>query len=249
MTIQPEVPRSHPQATERAVILDVQEITKTLSLSHEELAILKGISFQIYESEIVAIVGPSGAGKSTLLGIIAGLDSPSAGRVLLNGRDISHLRESQLASVRNRSLGMVFQAFNLIPTLTAQENVELPLYTGKHRGSPATRARELLTLVGLEQRLHHRPNQLSGGEQQRVALARALACDPALIIADEPTGNLDARNSEHVLQLILQLRSTIGKTFIIATHDPLVASLADRTIRIVDGQIAAIEATHSVVTQ
>ncbi|GER82916.1 putative ABC transporter ATP-binding protein [Thermogemmatispora aurantia] len=249
MTIQPEVPRSHPQATERAVILDVQEITKTLPLSHEELAILKGISFQIYKSEIVAIVGPSGAGKSTLLGIIAGLDSPSAGRVLLNGMDISHLRESQLASVRNRSLGMVFQAFNLIPTLTAQENVELPLYTGKHRGSPATRARELLTLVGLEQRLHHRPNQLSGGEQQRVALARALACDPALIIADEPTGNLDARNSEHVLQLILQLRSTIGKTFIIATHDPLVASLADRTIRIVDGQIAAIEATHSVVTQ
>ncbi|MBE3565899.1 MAG: ABC transporter ATP-binding protein [Thermogemmatispora sp.] len=249
MTIQPEVPRSHPQATERAVILDVQEITKTLPLSHEELAILKGISFQIYKSEIVAIVGPSGAGKSTLLGIIAGLDSPSAGRVLLNGMDISHLRESQLASVRNRSLGMVFQAFNLIPTLTAQENVELPLYTGKHRGSPATRARELLTLVGLEQRLHHRPNQLSGGEQQRVALARALACDPALIIADEPTGNLDARNSEHVLQLILQLRSTIGKTFIIATHDPLVASLADRTIRIVDGQIAAIETTHSVVTQ
>ncbi|MBX5457583.1 MAG: ABC transporter ATP-binding protein [Thermogemmatispora sp.] len=249
MNSQPEVSRSHPQATERAVILDVQEITKTLPLSHEQLAILKGISFQIYESEIVAIVGPSGAGKSTLLGIIAGLDSPSTGRVLLNGTDISHLRESQLASVRNRSLGMVFQAFNLIPTLTAQENVELPLYTGKHRGSPATRARELLTLVGLEQRRHHRPNQLSGGEQQRVALARALACDPALIIADEPTGNLDARNSENVLQLILQLRSTIGKTFIIATHDPLVASLADRTIRIVDGQIAATEATHSAVTQ
>ncbi|RAQ98352.1 ABC transporter ATP-binding protein [Thermogemmatispora tikiterensis] len=249
MNSQPAVPSSYPQATESAVILDVQEITKTLPLSHEQLAILKGISFQIYESEIVAIVGPSGAGKSTLLGIIAGLDSPSTGRVLLNGMDISHLRESQLASVRNRSLGMVFQAFNLIPTLTAQENVELPLYTGKHRGSPATRARELLTLVGLEQRLHHRPNQLSGGEQQRVALARALACDPALIIADEPTGNLDARNSEHVLQLILQLRSTLGKTFIIATHDPLVASLADRTIRIVDGQIAAIEATHSAVTQ
>jgi len=231
------------------IVMDVQDITKTLPLGREHIEILKGISFQILSEEFVSIVGPSGSGKSTLLGIIAGLDNPTNGQALIDDVDITRMTESRLAAVRNSKIGMVFQAFNLIPTLTAQENVEIPLYVGKHPGSPSTRARELLTLVGLAHRLNHRPNQLSGGEQQRVAIARALAADPALVIADEPTGNLDARNGENVLKLITELRAQTGKTFIIATHDPVVASHADRAIRIVDGKIAELDSSHGVLTQ
>ncbi|MGH2508066.1 MAG: ABC transporter ATP-binding protein [Ktedonobacteraceae bacterium] len=229
--------------------MDVQNITKTLPLGREKIDILKGISFQIKSGDFVSIVGPSGSGKSTLLGIIAGLDNPSTGLVLIDGVDITRMGEGKLAAVRNHKIGMVFQAFNLIPTLTAQENVEIPLYVGKHKGSPSARARELLTLVGLGHRLEHRPNQLSGGEQQRVAIARALATDPALVIADEPTGNLDAKNGENVLKLIAELRAQTGKTFIIATHDPVVASHADRAIRIVDGKVAAIDYSRGFITQ
>ena len=231
------------------VVMDVQNITKRLPLGREYIEILKGISFQIKSSEFVSIVGPSGSGKSTLLGIIAGLDNPTTGQVLIDGVDITRMGEGKLAAVRNSKIGMVFQAFNLIPTLTAQENVEVPLYVGKHKGSPAARAKELLALVGLGHRLNHRPNQLSGGEQQRVAIARALVTDPAFVIADEPTGNLDAKNGENVLKLIAELRERTGKTFIIATHDPVVASHADRAIRIVDGLIASIEATGGKITQ
>ncbi len=230
-------------------VMDVQDITKSLPLGHEKIEILKGISFRIMSGEFISIVGPSGSGKSTLLGIIAGLDNPTTGRVLIDGVDITRMGEGKLASVRNNKIGMVFQAFNLIPTLTAQENVEVPLYVGKHKGSPSARAKELLTLVGLDHRLGHRPNQLSGGEQQRVAIARALATDPAFVIADEPTGNLDAKNGENVLKLIADLRATTGKTFIIATHDPVVASHADRAIRIVDGKIAQLEHAQGVITQ
>ncbi|HLZ61619.1 MAG TPA: ABC transporter ATP-binding protein [Ktedonosporobacter sp.] len=219
------------------MVMDVRNITKSLPLGRERIDILKGISFQIAQGEFISIVGPSGSGKSTLLGIIAGLDTPTSGQVLIDGVDIAHMTEGRLAGVRNSKIGMVFQAYNLIPTLTAQENVEVPLYAGKHRVSPAARARELLEQVGLAHRLRHRPAQLSGGEQQRVAIARALATDPALVIADEPTGNLDAKNGEHVLQLIADLRAQTGKTFIIATHDQLVASHADRVIHIVDGMI------------
>ncbi|HYK84114.1 MAG TPA: ABC transporter ATP-binding protein [Ktedonobacteraceae bacterium] len=229
------------QPTESKVVMDVRNITKSLPLGREKIDILKGISFQILSGEFVSIVGPSGSGKSTLLGIIAGLDNPSSGQVLIDGVDITRMTEGRLAAVRNNKIGMVFQAFNLIPTLTAQENVEVPLYVGKHKGAPSARAKELLELVGLSHRLNHRPNQLSGGEQQRVAIARALATDPAFVIADEPTGNLDAKNGENVLNLIAYLRQQTGKTFIIATHDPVVASHADRAIRIVDGQIASID--------
>jgi putative ABC transport system ATP-binding protein len=230
-------------------VMDVHNITKSLPLGRERIDILKGISFQIFSGDFVSIVGPSGSGKSTLLGIIAGLDNPTSGQVLIDGVDITTMTEGKLATVRNNKIGMVFQAYNLIPTLTAQENVEVPLYVGKHKGSPSTRAKELLTLVGLSHRLTHRPNQLSGGEQQRVAIARALSTDPAIVIADEPTGNLDAKNGENVLQLIADLRSQTGKTFIIATHDPVVASHADRAIRIVDGLIAAIDETAGGITQ
>ena len=231
------------------IVMDVVNITRSLPLGREKIDILKGISFQIRSGEFVSIVGPSGSGKSTLLGIIAGLDNPSSGQVLIDGIDITRMTEGKLAKVRNSKIGMVFQAYNLIPTLTAQENVEVPLYVGKHAVSPSARAKELLNLVGLSHRLGHRPSQLSGGEQQRVAIARALATDPAFVIADEPTGNLDAVNGENVLGLISSLRDQTGKTFIIATHDNNVASHADRVIRIVDGQIAPLNATGGRITQ
>jgi putative ABC transport system ATP-binding protein len=248
-TLRGKQENSPPQATDRRVVMDVRAITKSLPLGRERIDILNGISFQILSGEFVSIVGPSGSGKSTLLGIIAGLDNPTSGQVLIDGVDIARMSEGRLAAVRNKKIGMVFQAFNLIPTLTAQENVEIPLYVGKHKGSPSARAKELLGLVGLSHRLGHRPNQLSGGEQQRVAIARALVTDPAIVIADEPTGNLDARNGENILHLIAELRSQTGKTFIIATHDPVVASHADHGIRIVDGLITALDTTNGRVPQ
>jgi putative ABC transport system ATP-binding protein len=219
--------------------LEAIDIYKSLPFQRGRIEILKGISLRIEHGEFVAIVGPSGSGKSTLLGIIAGLDNPTSGQVLVDGVDITKMSEAKLAGVRNAKIGMVFQAFNLIPTLTAQENVEVPLYVGKHPGKPAVRAKELLTLVGLGHRLDNRPNQLSGGEQQRVAVARALATNPAIVIMDEPTGNLDKKNGDNVLQMIGELRQATGTTFIIATHDPNVASAAERSLRIVDGQIAS----------
>jgi putative ABC transport system ATP-binding protein len=233
----------------RKIVMDIRAITKSLPLGRERIDILRGISFQILSGEFVSIVGPSGSGKSTLLGIIAGLDNPTSGQVLIDGVDIAHMTEGKLATVRNSKIGMVFQAFNLIPTLTAQENVEVPLYVGKHNVSPSARAKELLGLVGLSHRLRHRPSQLSGGEQQRVAIARALATDPAIVIADEPTGNLDAKNGENVLKLIADLRLQTGKTFIIATHDQNVASHADRTIRIVDGLVEEMATAGGSILQ
>src|SRR6266567_7810208 len=231
------------------VVIEAVNITKSLPLGREKIEILKGISFHICRGEFVSIVGPSGSGKSTLLGIIAGLDNPTSGQVLIDGIDITHMSEGKLAAIRNSKIGMVFQAFNLIPTLTAQENVEVPLYVGKHPGSPSARAKELLDLVGLSHRLTHRPGQLSGGEQQRVAIARALSTNPAFVIADEPTGNLDAKNGENILKLIAYLREQTGKTFIIATHDPVVDSHADRSIRLLDGLIAEIDQSNGRITQ
>jgi putative ABC transport system ATP-binding protein len=225
------------RAQESAPALEAVEVTKSLPLGRERIDILRGISLRIAHGEFVAIIGPSGSGKSTLLGIIAGLDSPTAGHVFVDGVEITRMREAQLASVRNDKIGMVFQAFNLIPTLTAQENVEVPLYVGRHPGSPAARAQELLNLVGLGHRLKNKPNQLSGGEQQRVAVARALATNPAIVIMDEPTGNLDKKNGDNVLAMIRDLRQATGTTFVIATHDPNVAAAADRAIHIVDGMV------------
>jgi putative ABC transport system ATP-binding protein len=206
-------------------------------LGRQRLEVLHDISFRIERGELVTIVGPSGSGKSTLLGIIAGLDNPSTGQVFIDGVEITHMGEGALAQVRNERIGVVFQAFNLIPTLTARENVEVPLYVGHHPGAPDRRATEVLDLVGLRHRLDHKPNELSGGEQQRVAIARALATDPAIVIMDEPTGNLDAANSRNVLDLVQELRERLGTTFVIATHDQAVAGAAERAIRLLDGRV------------
>ena len=228
-------------ADERPAALEVRNIERSLPLGHERIEILHGISFRIEHGEFVAIVGPSGSGKSTLLGIIAGLDNPTTGHVFVNGTEITDMGENALAHVRNQSIGVVFQSFNLIAPLTAQENVEVPLYVGKHPGAPADRAQAMLTAVGLAHRLHHKPNELSGGEQQRVAIARALVTDPAIVIMDEPTGNLDAQNSQLVLQLIRELQEQTGTTFVIATHDLSVAASAARVIRLLDGRVVADE--------
>jgi putative ABC transport system ATP-binding protein len=219
--------------------LQAVDVWRSLPLGGETIEILRGVDMRIDPGEFVALVGPSGSGKSTLLGVIAGLDRPSRGRVLVDGIDITEFPESRLATVRNAKIGMVFQAFNLIPTLTAQENVEVPLYVGDHPGSPATRAREVLELVGLGHRTGHRPSQLSGGEQQRVAIARALATRPAIVIADEPTGNLDAANGDRILELIATLRNQLETTFLIATHDRTIASRAERILTIVDGRLVS----------
>ncbi|NNM97323.1 MAG: ABC transporter ATP-binding protein [Candidatus Dormibacteraeota bacterium] len=218
-------------------VLEVRHLGRSLSLGEQSLEILRDITFAIPKGEFVTLMGPSGSGKSTLLGCITGLDTPSSGQVFLNGTDISSMRESQLAGIRNRTVGMVFQAFNLIPTLTARENVEVPLYAGSWKGSPTARSEELLGLVGLSHRLEHRPNQLSGGEQQRVAIARALATQPPLVVADEPTGNLAAAQGKELLDLLWDLREKLGTTFVIATHDASITPYATRMLQLADGQL------------
>jgi putative ABC transport system ATP-binding protein len=221
---------------EQRPILEVRDLVKELPMGRDRLAILKGVNMSVRPGEIVAIVGPSGSGKTTLLGLIGGLDTPTSGSVVLAGQEISKLGEDKLADVRNRTIGFIFQFFNLVPTLTALENVMLPVqFDDKSRFKPEKRAKELLDLVGLGHRLNHKPKELSGGEQQRVAIARALANQPALLLGDEPTGNLDSERGEEILNLIQQLRRDLGLTVILVTHDPKVASRSDRILTMKDG--------------
>lgn len=199
--------------------------------------ILKGVDLEVNRGEMLAIMGPSGSGKSTLLGCLSGLDTVSGGQIYINGIDVTRLGENALASVRNRNIGFVFQTFNLIATLTAQENVELPMMlNSEFHGNSAKRARELLDTVGLSHRRKHRPGQMSGGEQQRVAIARALANDPDIIFGDEPTGNLDSLNGESVMRLLTDLRQETAKTLVLVTHDPNIAQRCDRVVFMQDGQ-------------
>lgn len=219
--------------------LAVRDVRKDAALGREVIHILRGITFDLYRGEMVALMGPSGSGKSTLLGIVAGLDRPTSGEVILDGEEIGALPERQLSALRARKVGMVFQAYNLIPTLTALENVQLPLYVPGHNGHDPDRAAMLLREVGLGHRLSHRPSQLSGGEQQRVAVARALVADPPLVVADEPTGNLDSETGAGLMDLLLDLRARMGTTILLATHNDSVAAVADRVLRLRDGQLVA----------
>lgn len=204
------------------------------------MEILRGLSFEVPRGQFVAIMGASGSGKSTLLGLLAGLDSPTSGEIWLDGVNIAPMEEDQLALLRGRKIGFVFQSYQLIPTLTAEENVLLPLELAGEDGN-AGRARELLQAVGLGDRLDHYPVQLSGGEQQRVALARAFVLKPPLLLADEPTGNLDSTNGRHVLDLLISLNRREGATLILVTHDRALAGYADRIITVSDGMIVADE--------
>jgi putative ABC transport system ATP-binding protein len=218
-------------------MIELKNVHKVYPMGEVSVPALRGINLTIHPGEFVAIMGPSGSGKSTLMHLLGCLDLPSDGVVQLDGKDITTLDEDTLAQIRGKKVGFVFQTFNLIPTLTAQENVELPLFfQGVPREKRRARAAELLRKVGLDGRLHHKPAQLSGGERQRVAIARALANDPEIILADEPTGNLDSESGKAILELLAQLHRE-GKTIILVTHNPEAAAYAQRIVRIRDGRL------------
>ncbi|MDN5331511.1 MAG: putative transport system ATP-binding protein [Tepidanaerobacteraceae bacterium] len=220
-----------------APLIELKDIYKSYGKGKNELQILKGINLKIDEGEYVSIVGPSGSGKTTLMNIIGMIDVPTSGEYIFEGKPVSKLSEGELARIRNRKIGFVFQSFNLIPEMNALENVELPLiYAGVRPSERKRRSQELLSLMGLSDRLNHRPSELSGGQQQRVAIARALATDPPIILADEPTGNLDSKAGSEVIKILESLNGE-GKTVILITHDREIASRARRRIEIRDGVI------------
>ena len=221
-------------------MIAVEGLRKSIRNGSRTVEILRGLDFSVPTGEFVAVMGASGSGKSTLLGLLAGLDTPSAGEVRLNGVAISYLPEDRLAQVRGKTVGFVFQSYQLIPTLTALENVLLP-YELNATGDGLARARQLLASVGLGDRMDHYPVQLSGGEQQRVALARAFVMRPPIVLADEPTGNLDTVNGAHVLELLLELNHKEGTTLVLVTHDAALSSCADRRIVLRDGLIISDE--------
>ena len=221
-------------------VISIRDITKTYRMSEISVHALRGISFEIEAGEFLAVVGPSGSGKSTLMHILGCLDRPTTGHYFLEGRDVSQLNDDELSNIRNRQIGFVFQGFNLLSRTSALENVELPLLYNENAISAAERKKRALgalAAVGLEARTHHHPNQLSGGQQQRVAIARALLNNPAIILADEPTGNLDSRTSVEVMEIFQELQARRGITIILITHDSHVAEYASRIITFRDGRI------------
>jgi len=220
-------------------MIEVQDLTKTYKLGSVEVPALRGVSFDIKRGEVVAIMGQSGSGKSTLMNVLGCLDLPTSGQYLLDGKNIAGLNEDELAQIRNHKIGFIFQQFNLLPRMTVRRNAELPLmYNG---GNPQKeiqeRAETILKAVGLEERMNHRPTELSGGQQQRVAIARALINQPDLILADEPTGNLDTHTGAEIMQLLLGLNQERQITLVIVTHDPAIAAQTQRVIRLRDGMI------------
>ncbi len=234
---------STPPSLNGDVVIDLQDIVKIYQMGTVQVHALRGVSLQVHRGEMMAIMGPSGSGKSTLMNIIGCLDTPTSGRYFLEGQDVSRLNDNQLAEIRNKRIGFVFQNFNLLPRLTALEQVELPLvYAGVlSRKERRRRAQEALEMVGLGDRLHHRPNELSGGQQQRVAIARALVNRPSIILADEPTGNLDSRSGAEVMYIFQQLNREQGITVVLVTHEPDIARHTRRIVHLKDGLIVGDE--------
>lgn len=218
-------------------IIELKEIRKSYYMGRNELNVLKGINLKIMKNEYVALMGPSGSGKSTLMNILGCLDSPTGGRYILNGQDVSEMPDDDLAEVRNKEIGFVFQQFNLLPRLTALENVALPLvYAGVSKKTRTEMAMSVIQKVGLEERSHHKPNELSGGQNQRVAIARALVNNPSIILADEPTGNLDTKTSIEIMDIFGKIQAS-GNTVILVTHEEDIANCAKRIVRLRDGLI------------
>jgi len=217
-------------------VIETYDLRKIYIMGEVEVHALRGVSFEIKRGEVVAIMGPSGSGKSTLMNALGCLDRPTSGEYILDGEPVASLNDDQLADIRNRKVGFVFQSFNLLSRQTAITNVELPLrYTGANGGNRRERAMEALKAVGLGDRMTHRPYELSGGQQQRVAVARAIVNNPAIIMADEPTGNLDSKVGQEIMNLLLSLNKDLGTTLIIVTHDPRIAEQTQRIIRLKDG--------------
>ena len=220
-------------------VIELQDVTRNYQVGQVETPALRGVSLTIEEGEFTAIVGPSGSGKTTMLQLMGCLDRPTGGRVHVNGQDVTQLNPNKRADLRKGTIGFVFQFFALIPGLTAYENVELPLLlSGAKKAERRERVNELLEAVGISDRARHRPDQMSGGEQQRVAVARALATHPVLVLADEPTANLDSENGSQVMEIMQRLNQETGTTFVFATHDPLVITFARRTVELHDGRVA-----------
>jgi len=227
-----------------SAIIHLDNIQKSYYLGKQELKVLKGITIEIFKNEYVALMGPSGSGKSTLMNLLGCLDSPTAGKYILNGEDVSKMKDDDLADVRNKEIGFVFQQFNLLPRLTAAENVALPLiYNGTTKKIRTELSLEMLDRVGLADRSHHKPNELSGGQNQRVAIARALVNNPSIILADEPTGNLDSKTSVEIMHIFDKIQAD-GNTVILVTHEEDIAEYAHRIIRLKDG---IIESDHKNV--
>jgi len=219
----------------KKIVIELDNVWK--SYAEGNVNALKGISLKVHESDFVSIIGPSGSGKSTCMNMIGLLDVPTKGKILLDGKDVSKLSENELARLRGKKVGFIFQQFNLIPTLTALENVLLPVMFQDQSDHSRERAMAILNKVGLGDRMNHRPSQMSGGEQQRTAIARALINDPEIVLADEPTGNLDSKTGKGIMDLLVELHEKEGKTLVVITHDPRVADYAHQVINIIDGQI------------
>ncbi|MEK5444113.1 MULTISPECIES: ABC transporter ATP-binding protein [unclassified Fredinandcohnia] len=221
-------------------ILQIENLSKIYGKGETAVKALDNVSFSVKKGEFVAIIGPSGSGKSTLLHLLGGVDRPSSGKVLIDNTDIYDLNETQLAIFRRRQIGLIYQFYNLIPILTVEENITLPMLLDEHKVDPKQFA-DIVKILGLEQRLNHLPNQLSGGQQQRVSIGRALISNPAIMLADEPTGNLDSKNSSEIIELLKMFNKTYNQTLLVITHDERIALQADRVISIEDGRIAKDE--------
>lgn len=228
-------------------IIEISELTKTYTMGAEKVHALRGVSLGVEDNEYVALMGPSGSGKSTLMNLLGCLDSPTSGEYILNGSNVSTLSDAELAEVRNKEIGFVFQTFNLLPKMSSLDNVALPLvYAGLSKSKREDRAREVLEMVGLGDRVDHKPNELSGGQRQRVAIARALVNNPAIILADEPTGNLDTKTSIEIMEIFEKIHNN-GNTIIVVTHEPDIAEHCHRIIRLRDGLVETDIANENII--